>query len=153
MKKVLVIGAGFGGLAAAAELSRQGYQVSVLEAHTYPGGSAGTFYHQGYLFDAGATLAGGFAPGAVMDRISHHFNIDWQVSLASKAMLVHLKDGTTVTRWTNSERWKEERIKKFGKDAESFWDWQETTADALWNFCAAVTSLAASIYSGFEPAC
>jgi C-3',4' desaturase CrtD len=134
MKKVLVIGAGFGGLALAAELSRQGYQVTVLEAHTYPGGSAGTFYHQGYQFDAGATLAGGFAPGAVMDRIGHHFNIDWQISLVSKAMLVHLKDGTTVTRWTNTERWKEERIEKFGEDAESFWDWQETTADALWNF-------------------
>ncbi|MFN2211538.1 MAG: phytoene desaturase family protein [Anaerolineales bacterium] len=134
MKKVLVIGAGFGGLAAAAELSRQGYQVNVLEAHTYPGGSAGTFYHQGYQFDAGATLAGGFAPGAVMDRISHHFNIDWQPSMTSKAMLVHLKDGTTVTRWTNSERWKEERIERFGEQGESFWDWQETTADVLWNF-------------------
>ena len=69
-----------------------------------------------------------------MDRISHHFNIDWQASMTSKAMVVHLKDGTTVTRWTNSERWREERIEKFGEDAESFWDWQELTADALWDF-------------------
>jgi len=62
MKKVLVIGAGYGGLAAATELSRRGFNVTVLEAHIYPGGSAGTFFHQGYRFDAGATLAGGFAP-------------------------------------------------------------------------------------------
>ena len=34
----------------------------MLEAHVYPGGCAGTFYHQGYRFDAGATLAGGFYP-------------------------------------------------------------------------------------------
>jgi phytoene dehydrogenase-like protein len=67
MKRILIVGAGFGGLAAAAELSTLGFEVTVLEAHIYPGGSAGTFFHQGYQFDAGATLAGGFAPGAVMD--------------------------------------------------------------------------------------
>ena len=59
----IVIGAGIGGLTAAALLLRAGHRVTVLEAHVYPGGSAGTFYHKGYRFDAGATLAGGFSPG------------------------------------------------------------------------------------------
>jgi len=27
--------------------------MTVLEAHVYPGGCAGTFYHRGYHFDAG----------------------------------------------------------------------------------------------------
>jgi len=133
MKRILVIGAGFGGLAAAAELSRRGFDVPVLEAHVYPGGSAGTFFHQGYRFDAGATLAGGFASGAVMDKLGHHFDIDWQSSLASKAMLVHLPDGSTVTRWTEAERWKAERMANFGEKAEPFWEWQESTADVLWD--------------------
>ena len=35
-----------------------GFPVTVLEAHIYAGGCAGTFYHQGFRFDAGATLAG-----------------------------------------------------------------------------------------------
>ena len=134
MKKVLVVGAGFGGLSAAAELSRRGFDVAVLEAHVYPGGSAGTFYHQGYRFDAGATLAGGFAPGAVMDRIGQYFNIDWQSSLSSRGMLVHLMDGSVITRWTDAEQWKSERITHFGKDAEKFWEWQEASADLLWDF-------------------
>lgn len=133
MKRILIIGAGFGGLAAATGLSRRGLDVTVLEAHVYPGGSAGTFFHQGYRFDAGATLAGGFAPGAVMDKLAHHFDIDWQASLASKAMLVHLPDGSTVTRWTEPERWKAERMANFGEKAEPFWEWQESTADALWD--------------------
>jgi C-3',4' desaturase CrtD len=133
MKKIVVVGAGFGGLSAAAELSRLGFEVTVLEAHIYPGGSAGTFYHQGYKFDAGATLAGGFAPGAVMDQLGRHFGIDWQAEMASEAMLVHLPDGSTVTRWTDPERWRTERIDQFGLEAEPFWEWQEKTADAMWN--------------------
>ena len=95
MKRILVIGAGFGGLAAAAELSRRGHAVTVLEAHVYPGGSAGTFYHKGYRFDAGATLAGGFAPGAVMDQLGQHFEIDWQATLASQG------DACPPARWFN----------------------------------------------------
>ena len=133
MKRILIVGAGFGGLSAAVELSRLGFEVTVLEAHIYPGGSAGTFFHQGYKFDAGATLAGGFAPGAVMDQIGSHFGIDWQAELASKAMQVHLPDGTAVSRWTDPQRWRTERIDQFGMEAEPFWKWQENTADAMWD--------------------
>jgi C-3',4' desaturase CrtD len=151
MKRIVVVGAGFGGLSTAAELSRLGFEVTVLEAHIYPGGSAGTFYHQGYKFDAGATLAGGFAPGAVMDQIGSHFGIDWQARLATRAMLIHLPDGSTVTRWTDSERWQSERITQFGIEAESFWEWQEKTADVLWDLALRLPSWPPqSIHDGIE---
>ena len=42
MKAIVIIGAGVGGLTAAAFLSRAGLAVTVLEAHVYPGGCAGT---------------------------------------------------------------------------------------------------------------
>ena len=60
MPHIIIIGAGIGGLTSAALLLKQGWRVTVLEASTYPGGCAGTFFHKGYRFDAGATLAGGF---------------------------------------------------------------------------------------------
>ena len=69
-----------------------------------------------------------------MDRIGQYFNIDWQSSLSSRGMLVHLKDGSMITRWTNAEQWKSERIMHFGKEAENFWEWQEASADLLWDF-------------------
>jgi len=133
MAKVVIVGAGFGGLTAAVELARTGFDVTVLEAHVYAGGCAGTYYHQGYRFDAGATLAGGFAPGAAMHMLGKHFGIDWQAQPTERAMLVHLPDGSEITRWTDPNQWHDERIQQFGIQAEPFWKWQEKTADMLWD--------------------
>jgi len=133
MTQVIVIGAGVGGLTTAAVLARAGMDVTVLEAHIYPGGCAGTFYHQGYQFDAGATLAGGFYQGGPMDMVGRAVGVDhWPARISKPAMQVHLPDGSRVTRWTDERRWQERRD-AFGSEAESFWRWQEQTADALWS--------------------
>ena len=42
MKRIVIIGAGVGGLTTAAVLSHAGLDVTVLEAHVYAGGSAGS---------------------------------------------------------------------------------------------------------------
>ena len=76
---IVVIGAGVGGLSAAALLSQAGYRVTVLEAQTYPGGCAGTFYHKGFRFDAGATTAGGFQPNGPHTLIGEKLGIEWPV--------------------------------------------------------------------------
>jgi C-3',4' desaturase CrtD len=132
MKRVIVIGAGVGGLTTAALLARSGLEVTVLEAHIYPGGCAGTFFHRGFRFDAGATLAGGFYPGGPMDLVAQAVGIKyWPTCAANPAMVVHLPDGSTVTRWSDEQRWAERRA-IFGPQAETFWRWQERTADALW---------------------
>jgi phytoene desaturase len=52
-KKVLVIGAGFAGLSVATQLSDSGYDVTLLEKHSLPGGRARVFSEQGYVFDMG----------------------------------------------------------------------------------------------------
>ena len=132
MSRIVVIGAGVGGLATAAVLARAGLDITVLEAHIYPGGCAGTFYHQGYRFDAGATLAGGFYPGGPMDLVAQAAGVEqWPAHASNPAMVVHLPAGSAVTRWTDERRWQEHR-RIFGPQAETFWRWQERTADALW---------------------
>ena len=52
----LVIGSGFGGLAAAVRLGARGWRVSVLEKLDQPGGKARVHRVDGYTFDAGPTV-------------------------------------------------------------------------------------------------
>ena len=52
----LVIGSGFGGLAAAVRLGAKGYRVTVLEQLDAPGGRAYVYHQDGFTFDAGPTI-------------------------------------------------------------------------------------------------
>ena len=52
----LVIGSGFGGLAAAVRMCAKGWRVQVLEKLNGPGGRARVMHGEGYTFDAGPTI-------------------------------------------------------------------------------------------------
>jgi len=52
----VVIGSGFGGLAAAVRLGARGYAVTVLEKLDAPGGRAYVWRQDGFTFDAGPTI-------------------------------------------------------------------------------------------------
>lgn len=52
----VVIGSGFGGLAAAVRLGARGYRVTVLEKLDAPGGRASVHRQDGFTFDAGPTI-------------------------------------------------------------------------------------------------
>jgi phytoene desaturase len=52
----VVIGSGFGGLAAAVRLGARGWRVTVLEKLDAPGGRAYVYRDQGFVFDAGPTI-------------------------------------------------------------------------------------------------
>ncbi|MFN7219147.1 MAG: NAD(P)-binding protein, partial [Burkholderiales bacterium] len=52
----IVIGSGFGGLAAAVRLGARGYRVTVLEKLDKPGGRAYVYEQDGFRFDAGPTI-------------------------------------------------------------------------------------------------
>ena len=54
--RAVVIGSGFGGLAAAIRLGARGYRVTVLERLPEPGGRASVFRQDGFVFDAGPTI-------------------------------------------------------------------------------------------------
>src|SRR5688572_1137022 len=55
-KRVVVVGAGLGGLALAARLQHTGNDVIVVEKNFFPGGRCGTIDTDGFHFDTGPTL-------------------------------------------------------------------------------------------------
>ncbi|TFV91619.1 phytoene desaturase [Blastococcus sp. CT_GayMR20] len=56
MARVAVVGAGLGGLAAAARLSAAGHRVTVLEQAEHVGGKLGWYARDGHAFDTGPSL-------------------------------------------------------------------------------------------------
>ncbi len=79
---VVVVGAGLGGLAAAASIARTGRGVIVLEHHFVPGGYAHDFRRGHYRFDVSLHAIDGVIPGGlsypsfrklgVLDRVHFH---------------------------------------------------------------------------------
>lgn len=56
MPHAVVIGAGFGGIAAALRLRAKGYEVTLIEKHDQLGGRAMTIKRDGFVFDMGPTV-------------------------------------------------------------------------------------------------
>ena len=55
-KRIIVIGAGIGGITAAIHLAKAGFQVTVIEKNHQPGGRCDRLSHEGHHFDTGPTL-------------------------------------------------------------------------------------------------
>jgi phytoene dehydrogenase-like protein len=65
----VVVGAGTGGLVAAALLGRRGHRVLVLDQHYVAGGNGTVFRRRGYEFDVGLHYVGGCHPGGLIPRV------------------------------------------------------------------------------------
>jgi all-trans-retinol 13,14-reductase len=68
----VILGAGLGGLSAAACLSRQGYRVAVLEKHYLPGGCCHTFDYGEYRFCADVHYISQCGRGQTIDRFLNY---------------------------------------------------------------------------------
>lgn len=68
--KIIIIGSGFGGLASAALLAKDGYEVTVIEKNEQPGGRASTLKEKGFRFDMGPSW---YMMPEVFDRYFQEF--------------------------------------------------------------------------------
>src|ERR1043166_7566687 len=102
--EVVVIGAGIGGLTAAAVLSKRGVNVCLLERQSYAGGCAAVVEHAGYQFEPTHGLYCGWEPKGVFDRLFAELTVAAPpAQKVSTPYLVRLPDGLDVSRITNHQ--------------------------------------------------
>ena len=89
MSRIVIIGGGIGGLAAAALLTREGHDVVLLERNAEFGGRAGSWEKDGFRFDTGPSWY-------LMPEVFDHFYRLLGTSAAAQLDLVQLDPGYRV---------------------------------------------------------
>jgi diapolycopene oxygenase len=116
-RRVVVIGAGLGGMTAAIQLARAGFSVDLLEKNQKVGGKLNVHQEAGFTFDLGPsifTLPQIFRPvfegdGKRLEDYIHLVRVDPQWRNV-------FEDGTVVDLWEDPERMREE-LARFGPEA------------------------------------
>ncbi|PKO98700.1 MAG: phytoene desaturase [Bacteroidetes bacterium HGW-Bacteroidetes-8] len=106
--KTAVIGSGIGGLAIAARLAKRGYDVTLYEKNSTPGGKVSQIKERGYRFDTGPSL---FTLPNLVDEIADikYFKLD-------NSCRYFYPDGTKFNFYQDPEKLKEETIKNSSED-------------------------------------
>ncbi len=110
----IIVGSGIAGLATAVRLAVLGYNVTVFEANSYPGGKLSEFKLGKYRFDAGPSLLA--TPELINDLFkfaNKPNNNAFTVKKIDKSCKYFYADGTTFTAWHNKQRFLEEVKEKF----------------------------------------
>lgn len=81
MKRVVIIGAGLGGLSCGAVLARHGYKVTVIEQAHQAGGCLQTFVRKGVKFETGMHFIGSAGRGEVLDTLLRYLGLQDNLKL------------------------------------------------------------------------
>ena len=134
-ESIIVVGGGIAGLTAAALLAKEGYAVTLVEAHSQPGGCAGTFQRGDYIFDVGATQVAGLEKGGIHYRLFNYLDVPIpEAKILDPGCCVDLGDmGGPINLWHDSSRWNKERQKQF-PGSEIFWSLCSRIHESNWEF-------------------
>ncbi len=135
MSKVVVIGAGIGGMSAAARIAKAGHQVEIFEAANFVGGKCRTEWIGRYAFDTGPSLLTLPAvyrdfflkTGSIMEEVLTQIPVD-------PAFDYRFADGSSV-KFANLSRYQtlQAITASFGSEAASEWDQIMKRAEAMWD--------------------
>lgn len=134
-RRVVVIGAGIGGLTAAALLARRGYAVKAFDQAGVAGGCASTFRRRGFTFDVGATQVAGLEPGGIHHQIFAELDMPLpEATPCDPACAVFLPGETEPIRvWRDPAAWRAERQRQF-PGSEPFWRLMQHLFQPSWRF-------------------
>ena len=134
-ESIIVVGGGIAGLTAAALLAKEGYVVTLAEAHSQLGGCAGTFQRGSYIFDVGATQVAGLEKGGIHHRLFSYLDIPIpDAKILDPGCSVDLGDMSgPINLWHDPLRWDEEKQKQF-PGSEIFWSLCSKIHQSNWQF-------------------
>ena len=69
MKKIIIVGAGIAGLTAGIYALQSGFDVTIYESHTIPGGASTSWRRKGYLFEGGMHWLTGSSPKTPLNKL------------------------------------------------------------------------------------
>lgn len=121
MKKIIIIGSGFGGLSLAIRLQSKGYQVKIFEKNEILGGHAYQFIKNGYTFDMGPSLI--TAPQIIQDVFdcaNKKMEDCLEITKLDPFYRIYFHDGSFLNYTDNSETMKSQMAKFNQKDAENY---------------------------------
>ncbi|MBK1735207.1 phytoene dehydrogenase [Halorhodospira abdelmalekii] len=105
----IVIGSGFGGLAAAVRLGARGYRVTVVERLDAPGGRAYVHRQDGFTFDAGPTIVTApFLLRELWELVGRNFDEEIDLRLMEPFYRVLFEDGSRFDYNGDEKRLREE---------------------------------------------
>jgi len=133
--RFVVIGAGIGGLTAAALLAHRGHSVRVFDQALVSGGCASTFKRRGFTFDVGATQVAGLEPGGIHHQIFSELDLPLpKATPCDPACAVYFPgESETISVWRDPQQWRAERQRQF-LGSEPFWQFMAELFRASWAF-------------------
>ncbi|MGP1256710.1 MAG: phytoene desaturase [Kiloniellales bacterium] len=124
----IVIGSGFGGLAAAVRLGARGYRVTVLEKLDAPGGRAYAFRQDGFVFDAGPTIVTApFLFEELWELCGKRFADDVALKAMDPFYRIRFHDGAHFDYCGDPERMRAEVARFSPNDVEGYERFQRET--------------------------
>jgi len=134
-KRVIIIGAGIGGLTTGALLAKRGYAVKIFDQAIVPGGCASTFKRQGFIFDVGATQVAGLEEGGIHHQIFRELGMEIPTAApCDPACAVFLpNESEPINIWRDPTQWQAERQRQFPQ-SEPFWQFLQDLFKPSWRF-------------------
>ena len=134
-KKCVVIGAGISGIGAAIRMRNKGYQVTVFEANSFPGGKLSTETKNGYRFDMGPSV---FTFPEYVDELfilsgkspRNYFNYEH----LDPVYQYFFEDGSVLDAFHNKEQFAEKKTTKTIDSKEDIIHYLNKTYEIYWGY-------------------
>ena len=117
MKRIIVCGAGIGGMVTALYLSHKGFEVEIFEKNHKPGGKMNQFVKDGFRFDTGPSLITmPYVFREFFEEIGRDIKDHFELTELDNSCRYFWDDGTVFNSYCDEKRLSEELERVFGEN-------------------------------------